>query len=80
MACREFQFIGGTSKKFWQIELVGTSHVVHFGRIGTAGQTKTKEFASVADAQKAHDKLIAEKLKEGYTEIGAGVAPAKPPQ
>ena len=60
MSRREFQLSEGTSNKFWAIELDGKSHTVHFGRIGTSGQTQTKEFASVADAQKAHDKLIAD--------------------
>ncbi len=33
---REFQFIEGTSQKFWTIELDGTTHSVQFGRIGTS--------------------------------------------
>jgi predicted DNA-binding WGR domain protein len=76
MARREFQFIDGTSKKFWTIELQGSSHAVHFGRIGTAGQKKTKDFADEAAARKAHDKLVAEKLKEGYQETTGGPAVA----
>lgn len=40
-----------------------------FGKIGTDGQEKTKDFASDALAQKDADKLIAEKTKKGYEEV-----------
>src|SRR6266540_3968594 len=72
MSRREFQFTEGTSNKFWAIEVDGTSQKVHFGRVGTAGQAQAKEFASEAEAQKATDKLIAEKVKKGYTEVTTG--------
>lgn len=79
MSRREFQLVEGTSKKFWAIELNGKSHTVNFGRIGTAGQTQTKDFTSEADAKTAYDKLIAEKVKKGYTEVSAAAAaPAAP--
>ena len=41
---------------------------MYFGRIGTAGQTSRKEFATEAQAKTSYDKLIAEKLKKGYVE------------
>jgi uncharacterized protein (TIGR02996 family) len=72
---RKFKFADDTSYKFWNIELEGSNYTVAYGRIGTKGQTKTKEFASPAAAQKAYDKIIAEKLKEGYVEI----TPPSPP-
>src|SRR2546423_14803726 len=50
---REYQLVEGTAKKFWAIELDGTTHTVPFGRIGTAGQTQTKEFKTPEEAQ--HD-------------------------
>jgi uncharacterized protein (TIGR02996 family) len=68
---RTFEFIEGSSKKFWNIELDGNKTIVTFGRIGTKGQTKTKEHASAAAAQKEYDKLIKEKLGKGYTETTA---------
>src|SRR5262249_46286034 len=52
---REYQFVEGSSQKFWAIELVGTKHIVQFGRIGTAGQTQTKEFKTPEEAQNAFD-------------------------
>lgn len=74
MARREFQFIEGTSKKFWAIELEEIRFTVNWGRLGTTGQTQTKEFASNGDAKKEYEKLVAEKLKKGYAEVGAGSA------
>jgi predicted DNA-binding WGR domain protein len=74
MSRREFQLVEGASSKFWTIELDGNAHTVHFGRIGTAGQTARKEFASETEATTAHDKLVAEKIKKGYREVGAASA------
>lgn len=56
----------GHSSKFWKLVLQGTSHTVTFGRLGTTGQTQTKQFASEEAAQKAFDKLRLEKLRKGY--------------
>jgi predicted DNA-binding WGR domain protein len=44
----EFQFIDGSSKKFWAIELQGPSFTVHFGRIGSAGQKRRRGSATKA--------------------------------
>jgi predicted DNA-binding WGR domain protein len=66
MTEQHFQFSEGTSNKFWKIRLDGKSFTVHFGKIGTAGQVQTKDFANDAEAQKEYDKLIAEKVKKGY--------------
>src|SRR5262249_59950339 len=76
---RTFEFIEGSSKKFWNIELDGNKTIVTFGRIGTKGQTKTKEHASAAAAQKEYDKLIKEKLGKGYTETTPAAAEGPTP-
>jgi uncharacterized protein (TIGR02996 family) len=65
---RTFVFTDGKSNKFWNIDLQGDSFTVQFGRVGTNGQTQVKEFDDEEAAQKAHDKLIAEKLAKGYVE------------
>lgn len=65
---RRFEFVEGSSSKFWEIELEGTSVVTTYGRIGSAGQTSVKEFDSDAKAQKEYDKLVGEKTKKGYEE------------
>ncbi len=77
MSRREFQLAEGESRKFWAIDLDGVAHTVSFGRIGTAGQSQRKEFASAAEARASHDKLVAEKVKKGYAETkGAATATA----
>jgi len=73
---REMEFEEGTSHKFWRIELTGSSHTVTFGKVGTNGQTQTKEFDSDAEAAKSYDKLVAEKLKKGYVEQGTPASTA----
>ncbi|AKF83298.1 molybdenum metabolism regulator [Myxococcus fulvus 124B02] len=73
---RRFEFVEGTSSKFWQPEVQGNVFIVTFGRIGTAGQRKEKAFADAAAAQKEYDKKVAEKVREGYTEVTEGGAPA----
>jgi predicted DNA-binding WGR domain protein len=41
---------------------------VRFGRIGSDGQAKSKEFASEELAQRHADELIEEKVAKGYRE------------
>lgn len=66
---RLFELHDGKSDKFWIIELSGTSHTVRYGRQGTDGQTKTKDFASASEAQASYEKLITQKEKKGYVEV-----------
>lgn len=68
---RHLTFSDGSSNKFWMIELDGSSHTVTYGRIGTDGQTQTKDFADDASARKSYDKLLAEKLKKGYADASS---------
>src|SRR5580765_8280390 len=76
MARREFHLQDGASNKFWAIELGGKTFTVQFGRMGTDGQTQTKDFGSEAAAKAAYDKLVAEKVKKGYKEATASEAGA----
>lgn len=69
---RTFEFKDGSSNKFWAISVSGDSHTVRFGKVGTAGQSKTKSFTDAAKAQADADKLIAEKTGKGYKETTAG--------
>jgi len=66
---RRFEVSEGSSNKFWEIEVDGSSHTVRYGKIGTDGQTNTKSFASAEAARKDHDKLIAQKTGKGYEEV-----------
>jgi predicted DNA-binding WGR domain protein len=61
-----FENTEGSSSKFWAIEVAGKSHTVTYGRIGTAGTSKTKTFASSADATKDYERLVKEKVSKGY--------------
>lgn len=72
MSTRKLVFSDGSSNKFWNIELNDDSHTVNFGRVGTGGQTKTKQFADAAAAKKSFDKLVNEKLSKGYVDASGG--------
>ncbi len=60
------------ASKFWEGVVEGTSLTVRFGKIGTAGQTKTKSFASAAEAEKELAKLVKEKRGKGYVDNAPG--------
>ena len=68
VSVRHFEFISGTSRKFWEISLSGSSLSVRFGRIGAAGQTQIKSFTDEPAARREAESLVAEKLKKGYVE------------
>jgi predicted DNA-binding WGR domain protein len=70
-----FEFRDDKSAKFWSIELQGKSFTVRFGKLGTAGQTQTKDFADEAKAKKEYDKVVAEKVKKGYVETASESVP-----
>ena len=65
---RYFEFVSGTSSKFWEITQNGTEHTVRYGRIGAKGAKKTKSFGDEAAMQASAEKLIAQKLGKGYEE------------
>ena len=67
-SARRFEFVGGSSRKFWEVSVAGNSFTVRFGRIGTAGQSQTKSLADEEQAKHEAGKLIAEKVKKGYVE------------
>ena len=67
---RRFTLEEGTSAKFWEIDQTSTHVTVRFGRIGTSGQTKTKDLHTEDAARDHSAKLIAQKVKKGYVEDG----------
>lgn len=71
---RRFEFVAGSSYKFWEISQAGRSVTVRWGRIGTDGQNQRKDFHSDQEAQLHVDRLIAAKVKKGYTEVSAVAA------
>jgi predicted DNA-binding WGR domain protein len=71
MSWREFSFVKGNSRKFWNIDRSENAVTVHSGRSGTSGRRHTREFASPHKAYAAYERMIAEKLGKGYRELPA---------
>jgi predicted DNA-binding WGR domain protein len=68
---RRFEYIAGSSAKFYEITVEACTVRVRYGRIGTDGQTSTKSFADAASAQGHAGKLVAQKTGKGYVECTA---------
>lgn len=66
---RRFEFVEGNSSKFWTVQLNDTSLVTLWGRIGTSGQTTTKDFPTSEKASIEYEKLVREKTSKGYKEV-----------
>ncbi len=80
---RRFEFVEGSSSKFWVPELQGSTFIVTYGRIGTAGQRKEKAFPDEESARREYERKVAEKQREGYKEVsgeGEASAPASAPE
>jgi predicted DNA-binding WGR domain protein len=65
---RHLEYTEGGSQKFWSITVNGPAFTVTFGRLGTAGQTQQKQFATEAEAIAAAAQLAHSKIKKGYAE------------
>lgn len=77
---RRFEFVEGGSSKFWEVKVEDSEQTVRFGKIGTAGQEKVKEFDSPGEAKADTKKLIGEKTGKGYVEVGGKPKPEGNPQ
>jgi predicted DNA-binding WGR domain protein len=71
---RRFEFSDSTSNKFWEVEVKGKTLNINFGKIGTKGQSKPKDFATPEKAKAEMEKLIKEKTGKGYVEVGGKAA------
>ena len=76
---RRFEFSDSTSNKFWEVEVKGKTLNVTFGKIGTKGQSKPKDFATPEKAKAEMEKLIKEKTGKGYVEVGGKAVKAEKP-
>jgi DNA ligase-1 len=65
---RRFEMVEGSSSKFWEVAREGNSVTVRYGRIGTDGQSKTKQLADEGSAARHAEDLIREKVAKGYGE------------
>jgi DNA ligase-1 len=69
-AARLFELVEGSSSKFWEVARDRCVVTVRFGRIGSAGQARSKDFASEELAQRHAADLIEHKVAKGYRERG----------
>jgi DNA ligase-1 len=65
---RYFEYSEGTSNKFWEVSRSGNTMTTRWGRIGAAGQSKTKIYADEQATANAIADIIEEKIDEGYVE------------
>ncbi len=71
MNTRYFEFVEGTSFKFYEVGVCGDDVTVRFGRIGTQGQTLVKTFPDAIAAARHAERLIKAKTTKGYLEAVA---------
>ncbi|KQO83436.1 DUF4132 domain-containing protein [Rhizobium sp. Leaf262] len=71
-----YELVEGTSSKFWEVFVSGVSLKIRYGRIGTQGQSKDKDFSTAEDAEKEKKKLVKEKTGKGYLRVADGEMPA----
>ncbi|MBS7231467.1 WGR domain-containing protein [Flavobacterium psychroterrae] len=72
------KYIDGNSDKFWQIEVTGLEYTVTYGKNGTSGTSQTKSFSTDDECLKSAEKILAEKVKKGYSETGDITVDSKP--
>ena len=65
---RRFEFVKGSSSKFYEVNFAGNVVRIKYGRIGTAGQNQQKVFVDAATAHQHAEGLIRQKLAKGYRE------------
>ncbi len=68
VGARRFENTTDGASKFWEVSVSGPSLTTQWGKIGAAGSTKTKTFATAEKAQAEADKLVTEKTAGGYEE------------
>ena len=67
---RTFEYQDNKSSKFWKISIEDCTHTVNYGKSGTSGRTQSKSFKTSEEVKKSYEKLIEQKLKKGYVEVG----------
>merc|ERR1711998_801517 len=58
--------------KFWAVAVSGSELKTTWGKVGTPGQSKTKDFGTDDKALKEAQKLVKAKSKGGYVMAGSG--------
>ena len=72
-AARRFELVEGSASKFWEVARDGCSVTVRFGRIGSSGQSQTKDFASEELADRHAARLIEEEARQGLSRMWRGI-------
>lgn len=67
---KHLQYIDEISDKFWKVQTNECTLTVTYGRNGTSGQSKSKSYETEEECIQQAEKLIAEKIKKGYSEDG----------
>lgn len=65
---RYFEYLDGTSAKFWEVSVDGCNVTTRYGRIGSDGRSTTKTRKDEAAAEAFAEKLVDEKTGKGYEE------------
>ncbi len=65
---RRFEFVSGSSAKFYEVDVSGNRVELRFGRIGAAGQSQVKTCNDHAAAQGFANRVIKQKTGKGYSE------------
>jgi len=68
---RRFEFVGGNSAKFWQVDQLGKDVILRFGRLGTHGQQQIKTLPTPEAARRHVEKLVDQKMAKGYIETAS---------
>lgn len=79
MTKRYFEFVEGSSSKFWEVWTEGANVKTRYGRIGSSGKITEKNEGDAPGAQMAFERLVAEKTKKGYRELNVKRSPAAAP-
>ncbi|MFC7100784.1 WGR domain-containing protein [Nonomuraea rubra] len=74
-ADRMLTLAGDGSAKFWEVRQDGTDLTIRYGKMGATGRTQVKAYETAEAATAAAGKLVAEKLRKGYTEDETVAAP-----
>lgn len=63
---KRYEFIDGSSNKYWEITVDGLQVITRYGRIGSKPQESTKGFDDIIQAAREEQRLIGVKTRKGY--------------
>lgn len=61
------RFVDAKSDRFWRVETADCEMLVNYGKTGTTGLYKLKEFDSEEECEKNATKLVKSKTKKGIS-------------